>query len=286
MKNSERIILLLLSYNSRVITKTKLVKLLFLFAKEEGDKTYSYLPYKYGPFSFQLYRNLSSLARNSWIDEDLLQLNSSRREEALDEIRSLPKSLRDRLMDIYIAYGRLSEKELLKVVYKKYPEFTFRSELEFNTISAPQAPLSIYTIGYEGSSIDSFLNFLLQKGIKKLIDVRNNPVSRKWGFAKNTLAGLSNKVDIEYVHIPELGIPSNKRAKIATEEDYKNLLDEYEKIYLQSCKSLVKNTLSLIEQSPSALLCMEADIQMCHRGRLANTMGKISKLPVVHLTGR
>jgi len=286
MKNSERAIMFLLSDNINSITKLKLVKLLFLLNKEGHENTYDFLPYKYGPFSFQLYRDLSKLAQGGWIDEDLLQLNSSRKKEALDEIRSLPKLLRDRLMDIYITYGKLSEKELLKVVYRKYPEFTFKSELEFNTISAPQAPLSIYTIGYEGASIDSFLNSLLQKGIKMLIDVRNNPVSRKWGFAKNTLAGLCKKIDIEYVHIPELGIPSNKRTKITTEEDYKNLLDEYEKIYLQSCKSLVKNTLSLIEQLPSTLLCMEADIQMCHRGRLANTMGKISKLPVVHLTGR
>jgi len=286
MKNSERTILFLLSDASTSITKLKLVKLLFLLNKEEIENTYDFLPYKYGPFSFQLYRDLSKLTQGGWIDEDSLQLNSSRRKEALDEIRSLPKILRDKLMNIYIAYGKLSEKELIKVVYRKYPEFTFKSELEFDTVSAPQAQLSIYTIGYEGASIDSFLNSLLQKGIQKLIDIRNNPVSRKWGFAKNTLAGLCKKVDVEYVHIPELGIPSDKRTLITTEDGHKKLLDEYEQIYLLSCKGLVSDTLSLIEQTPSALLCMEADIQMCHRGRLAKKMGEISKLPVVHLTGR
>ena len=286
MKNSERIILLSLFHAPTSMSKIKFVKLLFLFSIEGPDSTYAFLPHKYGPFSFQLYRNLSSLSHAGWIDEDFLKIHDDKKEDALNEIRMLPKFTRDNLVNILQRYGKLSENELLKTVYAKYPEFTFRSELSFETVPRPAAPISIYTIGYEGISIDSFLNALLQNGIQRLIDVRKNPISRKWGFAKNTLAGLCDKVGIDYIHFPELGISSAQRMHIVTEEDYDNLFYEYEKNYLPLHKHTVKKVLSLMEQTPSALVCMEANVKMCHRGRLANVLKKTSKLQVVHLSAK
>jgi uncharacterized protein (DUF488 family) len=41
-----------------------------------------------------------------------------------------------------------------------------------------------------------------------------------------------------------------------------------------------------MEQIPSALVCMEADVKMCHRGRLANVIEKASNLQVVHLSAK
>jgi len=286
MKNSERIILTSLLDTPESMTKIKLVKLLFLFSMEGSDSTYFFLPHKYGPFSFQLYRNVSALSHAGWIDEEFLKIHDDRKEAALNEIRMLPKMMRDKLINIYKMYGKLSESELLKIVYAKYPEFTFRSKLSSEIIPPPIAPISIYTIGYEGASIDRFLNTFLQDGIKRLIDVRRNPISRKWGFAKNTLAGLCNKVEIDYMHIPELGISSDKRVNINTKEDYDKLFDDYEKNYLPLHKHTLKNVLSLIEQTPSALVCMEADVQMCHRGRLANILNKMSEIQVVHLSAK
>jgi len=284
MKNNERMILLLLSKNEGSLTKIKIVKLLFLFCKESSGNIYDFLPYKYGPFSFQLYRDLSKLSQRDWIDDNLFRVTDSKKEEALDEIRKLPRSFRDNFSDIYRTYGKLSESELLKNVYSKYPEFTFRSELPIGNHSSSTAPISIYTIGYEGVSIDSFLNNLLQHGIKKIIDVRSNPVSRKWGFAKNTLAGLCEKVDISYLHLPELGIPPDKRRGLITASDIQGLLDDYEKNYLPACSDKLSSVLSLIEQTPSALVCMEADVQTCHRGRLAKSLAELSTLPTVHLS--
>jgi uncharacterized protein (DUF488 family) len=286
MKNSERIILMAMSNASESTTKIKLVKLLFLFSIEGPDSTYSFLPYKYGPFSFQLYRNLSALSHAGWINGELLKIHDDKKEDALNEIRMLPKLTRDNLINIHQRYGRLSEKEILKIVYAKYPEFTFRSEMPLEKAPQPVAPIAIYTIGYEGISIDAFLNTLLQKGLSRLIDVRRNPISRKWGFAKNTLAGLCDKVGIDYLHFPELGISSAQRMNITTKEDYDKLFYEYEKNYLPLHKHTVKNVLSLMKQTPSALVCMEADVQMCHRGRLASMLNKMSDIQVVHLSAK
>ncbi|MDP3298401.1 MAG: DUF488 family protein [Thermodesulfovibrionia bacterium] len=286
MKNSERIILMSLFNTSESITKIKLVKLLFLFSMEGFDSTFSFLPYKYGPFSFQLYRNISALSHAGWMDEELLKIHDDKKEDALNEIRMLPKMTRDNLVNTYQRYGRLSEKEILKIVYAKYPEFTFRSKMLLEKAPQPVAPISIYTIGYEGISIDAFLNTLLQKGLSRLIDVRRNPISRKWGFAKSTLSGLCDKVGIDYLHFPELGISLAQRMNITTKEDYDKLFYSYEKNYLPLHKHTVKNVLSLMEQTPSALVCMEADVQMCHRGRLASMLNKMSDIQVVHLSAK
>jgi uncharacterized protein (DUF488 family) len=284
MKNSERTILALLMNESCVMTRLRLVKLLFLLNRAGVENAYDFIPYKYGPFSFQLYRDLNKLSQDGWIDGEHLQLCPGKKNEAVIEIRKLPTDVRDKLLDIRSSYGRLSEDALLKTVYTKHPEFTFKSELIKSVAHAPKAPISIYTIGYEGASIDAFLNTLLQKGIARLIDVRSNPVSRKWGFAKSTLAGLCEKIGIEYVHIPELGISSDKREGLATKDDYKTLLDAYEKQYLPTHKGKIQDALSLVGQGPSVLVCMEADVQMCHRGRLANKLAKMIQLPIVHLT--
>ncbi len=66
---------------------------------------------------------------------------------------------------------------------------------------------TVYTAGYEGESIDRFLQKLLKAGIEQILDVRSNPMSRKYGFSRKTLSGLSEKLDMEYVHLPELGVP-------------------------------------------------------------------------------
>jgi uncharacterized protein YwgA len=113
MKNTERIILTLLLTESTSITKLKLVKLLFLLNREGVDGAYDFLPYKYGPFSFQLYRDLTKLAQAGWIFDDRLQINPGRKGEALSEARKLPIPTRDKLLDIYSSYGRLSEDALL-----------------------------------------------------------------------------------------------------------------------------------------------------------------------------
>jgi uncharacterized protein (DUF488 family) len=46
-------------------------------------------------------------------------------------------------------------------------------------------------------------------------------------FAVNTLNNLLPKVGIDYIHIPQLGIESNKRQDLDSQESYKKLFDEY-----------------------------------------------------------
>ena len=58
----------------------------------------------------------------------------------------------------------------------------------------------IYTIGYEGKSIDEFIEELKNQGVKNLIDVRIRAGSRKKGFSKTALSEYLNNAGITYNH--------------------------------------------------------------------------------------
>ena len=44
--------------------------------------------------------------------------------------------------------------------------------------------MTVFTVGYEGPSVDRFLSLLAEHGIDTIVDVREYPVSRKLGFSK------------------------------------------------------------------------------------------------------
>lgn len=288
MRNAERAVLFFLHKTNHPISRMKLVKLFFLLQKDSNllpnESLYDFLPHKYGPFSFTLYHNISKLIGNGWAYGEKLQLPENKSDAALCEIRQLPEKLKWALIDIWSRYSEYSDHHLLKMVYEKYPMYAFRSKLsEFKTKS-PKSTIGIYTIGYEGATIDAFLNSLLQKGISRIIDIRSNPISRKWGFSKSILSSFCQKLEIDYVHIPELGIESNKRKNLDSYIDYINLLDNYEQSFLPQIPELIDKVSEFIKEKSSVLLCMEADYSKCHRCRLAKKLNQQMGLPVQHLT--
>ena len=88
---------------------------------------------------------------------------------------------------------------------------------------------SIFTIGYEGVSLEKYLNKLVKNNIKLLVDVRKNPLSMKYGFSKTLLKRFCESLGIKYIHIPEVGINSNKRQTLEKQEDYDILFESYKK---------------------------------------------------------
>ena len=72
MLNRQRMILALLDHAGAPIQHTMLVKLAFLLREETAvgrDRTfYGFLPYKQGPFSFGLYRELETLERDGYVE--------------------------------------------------------------------------------------------------------------------------------------------------------------------------------------------------------------------------
>ena len=100
-------------------------------------------------------------------------------------------------------------------------------------MTLPTVPLfqeaRIFTIGYEGRSLDAFLNTLIANNIKALVDIRNNPVSMKYGFTGRSLKHYVEETGIKYISIPQLGIESRHRKNLNNQEDYINLFKIYER---------------------------------------------------------
>ena len=72
-----------------------------------------------------------------------------------------------------------------------------------------------YTLGYEGCDLDEFIAGLKKNKIRRIVDIRRTPVSRKKGFSKNILGAQSTKHDIECFYMgKELGVPAEWRKAV------------------------------------------------------------------------
>jgi uncharacterized protein (DUF488 family) len=166
--------------------------------------------------------------------------------------------------------SKLTEKELINYVYDRYPDYTIFSEIEKKK-QLVRDQTGITTIGYEGLSIDEFLMRLIQEKINTLVDIRNNPWSMKYGYTKQTLSILCEKLGIQYLGIPALGIPSHLRKNLQTKEDYENLFAHY-CTYLKTRTEDINELTRLSKKQKLALMCFEKDPQLCHRHILAEEL--------------
>ncbi|GER82811.1 hypothetical protein KTAU_14480 [Thermogemmatispora aurantia] len=144
----------------------------------------------------------------------------------------------------------------------------------------------LFTLGYEGLSLDAYLSLLLSHGVRLLVDVRRNPFSHKFGFARRRLAQALYEVGIAYLHLPALGVPSELRRELATEESYRALFVHYATDLLPQARASIERLAALIaEQRRVALTCFEADPGHCHRAVLAAYLQQQGYIeaPIVHL---
>jgi uncharacterized protein (DUF488 family) len=125
--------------------------------------------------------------------------------------------------------------------------------------------MRIFTIGYEGATQAELIAALRQAGVRRVIDVRAVPLSRKPGFSKNVLAAGLKQAGIDYVHLKALGTPPAGR-----EAARKGRFGEMERIYAAQLETpeagaQAAQMIDLAGEEPSALLCFERDPAHCHR---------------------
>ncbi len=287
MRTRQKVLLSLLLRSPGQPTRTQLIKWLFLLRQEgplASDPTFhDFLPYHYGPFSFEAYNDVDALRRGGFLDGATLRVPTVRIAEVRALEARLPEGLRQAIaasMDRYVA---MSDRELCADVYARYPWYATRSRLRCGQRNPPRARPAVYTAGYQERSLDKFLDILLRAGVTMLIDVRSNPLSRKYGFSRAALHHLSAKVGIEYRHYPDLGIDGALRRDVSSIAQHQELLDYYERAILPRRQSSIARVAKLIEARPCALVCYEADPRDCHRGRLAGRLAEVTGLAPVHL---
>jgi uncharacterized protein (DUF488 family) len=288
-----KVLLALLEVYGGSLKRTDCEKLLFNFCQISGKNYYDFFPYKYGPFSFMSYfdkRRLTELGLLKQVDDFQIDTGHS----YLGELEPADKKA---LLNFKANIGELRGDKLVKKTYREFPQFASRSKIAerlFDATELKQIQFAwnkdtkpfLFTLGYEGLTIDAFLNKLIANNITVVVDVRNNPQSMKYGFSKKSFKKFVESTGMKYIHIPELGIPSSMRKGLGESVSYESLFQQYKTKLLPEHEEAQKQLLNLIsEYSRIALVCFEADHHYCHRNTLVEYLQKKGPLPspVLHL---
>jgi uncharacterized protein (DUF488 family) len=142
---------------------------------------------------------------------------------------------------------------------------------------------TLRTFGYEGLDVAQFIRRIRSAGVRTIVDVRELPLSRKPGFSKRAFAEHLSDARIAYVHVPGLGCPKEIRDAYKEDGDWPKYERAFSK-HLATRKADVRELAEMATESPSCLICFEADFTRCHRRLVALATSKVSDLEVVHLT--
>lgn len=288
-----KIILSLFQLCNGNIEKTKLQKLLFLYSQRKQQSEYDFVPYKYGCYSYSANADLVTMVKKEYLFESEKGYTKI---DPKDYLNTLKPKDRELLTETVERYGNMVNENLIRHTYINFPYYAINSTIAerilndeyyskvLNTVPN-QNKKSIFTIGYEGISLETYLNKLVKNNIKLLIDVRKNPLSMKYGFSKTLLKRFCESLGIKYIHIPEVGINSNQRQTLEKQEDYDILFDNYKNTTLKETSTQQQEIITLLnEHNRIALTCFESNICQCHRLPLAESLKSIeSDLVVEHI---
>jgi uncharacterized protein (DUF488 family) len=284
----QKALLALLDTFDGQLSKTDLQKYMFLYVKEFSENEhYAFVPYHYGSFSYELYKDVHTLERNGLLSmkDNHIETNAK---GFFDDISTDEQKSMSRFT---MKYQNLRGNELIGYVYNKYPYYATKSKISQKFISSeklePYRALknnsALYTIGYEGKKFEQYLNELIQEDIKILVDVRKNAHSMKYGFSKKTLQNAVENLGIKYIHIPNLGIESENRQTLETKADYDALFAQYAKTFKTKVEDMAYLNELIENEHRVAITCFENDVSYCHRGVIAKKMKSNFKVEVHHL---
>jgi uncharacterized protein (DUF488 family) len=277
-------LLALLDTHGGEVNKLDFQKLLFLYCMNvERIPSYQFVPYKFGGFSFTSYADKRRLTDNGLLDDTERTWKLTRAGKAAAKVNS---ATRTEMYQFAKQYADMRGDDLVAAAYRQHPYYAIRSEMIGRVLKRDVAARAaveaarprpgtagICTIGYEGHSLEAYLNLLLKSGVTVLCDVRRNPLSRKYGFSKKTLSSSCEGVGIRYEHLPELGIDGQRRRELETQADYDALFADYERDDLpKQEKALDRITAWVKEGARVALTCYENQPHQCHRHCVAEAL--------------
>ena len=270
-------------------------KLLFLLCESQDNKIYDFMPYKYGCYSMQLSQDLRNLVKDGYLlceeDGTSHKYKISRNDLGLKKLIEEEDNLI--INKIIRRYSDLQKNDLIKHIYLNYPFFSINSVMAKELLSENELfkinrhrphneEKTLMTIGYEGLSLEKYMVILIKNDVHVLCDVRKNAYSQKFGFSKTQLEKACEGTKIKYIHLPNLGIITEKRKDLKEQSDYDILFDEYETTTLLEAKDELNYLYKLLQkENRIALTCFEKDPKQCHRSRIAK---KLMSIPQCNYT--
>jgi uncharacterized protein (DUF488 family) len=277
-------LLALLDTHGGEVNKLDFQKLLFLYCMNvERIPSYQFVPYKFGGFSFTSYADKRRLTDSGLLDDTERTWKLTRAGKAAAKVNA---ATRTEMYQFAKQYADMRGDDLVAAAYRQHPYYAIRSEMIGRVLKRDVAARAaveaarprpgtagICTIGYEGHTLEAYLNLLLKSGVTVLCDVRRNPLSRKYGFSKRTLSTSCEGVGIRYEHLPELGIDGQRRRELETQADYDALFADYERDDLPKQEKALDRIIAWVKEGARvALTCYENQPHQCHRHCVAEAL--------------
>ena len=134
--------------------------------------------------------------------------------------------------------------------------------------------IRLATIGYEASTVPNVLGRLKAAGVEVVVDVRAVAASRRPGFSKTMLAANLAEAGIDYVHLRQLGTPSDGRtaARAGRVAEMHAIFERH--MEEPGAQLELLRAAEIVSARKAALLCYEADAAGCHRTIVARMLGE------------
>ena len=150
--------------------------------------------------------------------------------------------------------------------------------------SSDKAPL-VLTVGHSTRALDTFIQLLQAHGVKRLLDVRTVPRSRRNPqFNRETLPDSLTQVKIRYTHLAELGGLRHPR-RDSPNTGWRNSSFRGFADYMQTpefAAGLAK-LMKCTSRAQVAVMCAEAVPWRCHRSLIADAL-LVRGVRVEHIT--
>ncbi|WP_447979200.1 DUF488 domain-containing protein [Candidatus Nitrospira bockiana] len=133
---------------------------------------------------------------------------------------------------------------------------------------------TIWTIGHSTRDLQSFLVLLQDRGVRRLLDVRRFPYSRRHPqFHTDPLAERLRDQAIDYRHLPALGGRRTPRAdSVNTGWRHRGFRGYADYMQTEEFQGALDELMRLAKGEPSAVMCAEAVPWRCHRSLIADAL--------------
>lgn len=144
-------------------------------------------------------------------------------------------------------------------------------------------PRKLYTIGYEGASVETLVAALKEAGATRILDIRYSPWSRRDEFSQDALIPALAAYGIAYTHIKALGNPPEGReaARVGHMAAYREVMGNHLKG--PDGQAGLQEALDLATHEAVCLLCLERAARHCHRSIVAEALATMGGFEVAHL---
>jgi uncharacterized protein (DUF488 family) len=134
----------------------------------------------------------------------------------------------------------------------------------------------LWTVGYEKLLPGALVAELEAAGVRRVLDVRFRPQSRRPGMSKTRLGALLAEHGIAYEHRRALGTPPDLRALYRAGR-VAEAASAYREHLERTAADELSDLAAELDRGPAtALLCLEADPGECHRSVVADALRRRS----------